>query len=258
MSVLTAYADDRIGYRYGVRDPAYSKGYHRGQDVRLVRGGGSVVTDVVAIDAGRVVYVGRPNTLLGLTVVIDTGRVRGRYESHSHLADVSVTVGQQLASGDRLARNAQMWEAPGFITGVHDHITITDHMGGAWETWRNEYDPLPFIRLARIRAASLTPTPFPDPAQPEEETDMRFLYCHDSGGHLWTLINTSTAELIQTRDQSIANTWAQAWGGARTCDVLSFLNALDAVRKTTVTRATRETLATLDGRIADLRAELAA
>lgn len=96
MSAATTYAPDRIGYRYGTPDSAYSKGYHRGQDVRKLNetGTASVVTDVAAVDDGTVVYVGRPNGLLAWTVVIDTGRSRGRYESHSHMADISVGVGQ--------------------------------------------------------------------------------------------------------------------------------------------------------------------
>lgn len=169
MGADVTYAPDRIGYRYGVPDDAYSKGYHRGQDVReRGRGGGSVVTQVDAVDAGRVVYVGRPNGLLGLTVVIDTGRTRGRYESHSHLAGVVVSVGDWVVSGQNLARNAGMDEAPGMVDGPHDHITITDRFDGAWETWAPEYDPLPFIQAAYARAAS-TAGGNTQPFNPEED-----------------------------------------------------------------------------------------
>ncbi len=154
MSAATTYAPDRIGYRYGTPDRAYSKGYHRGQDVRKLNEAGtaSVVTDVEAIDDGTVVYVGRPNDLLARTVVIDTGRARGRYESHSHMADISVGVGQRVSSGDRLGRNASMNEDHGFIDGVHDHVTITDRLDGAWVPWVDEYDPLPFMQAAYARA----------------------------------------------------------------------------------------------------------
>lgn len=156
MSALDTYDPDRIGYRYGTPDSAYSKGYHRGQDVRKLNetGTASVVTDVEAIDDGVVVYVGRPNGLLAWTVVIDTGRARGRYESHSHMADISVGHGQRVSSGDRLGRNASMGEDHGFIDGVHDHITITDYLNGAWETSRPEYDPLPYIQAAYARAVA--------------------------------------------------------------------------------------------------------
>ena len=152
MSAATTYAPDRIGYRYGTPDSAYSKGYHRGQDVRLRGPYGSLVTQVDAIDDGVVVYVGCPNGLLAWTVVIDTGRAKGRYESHSHMADISVGVGQRVSSGDRLGRNASMDEDHGFIDGVHDHVTITDRLDGAWVPWVDEYDPLPFMQAAYARA----------------------------------------------------------------------------------------------------------
>lgn len=154
MTADITYAPDRIGYRYGVPDDAYSKGYHRGQDVRKLNADetASVVTAVDAIDDGTVVYVGRPNGLLAWTVVIDTGRAEGRYESHSHLADVIVSVGQRVVSGQRIARNAAMNEGPGLVTAPHDHVTVTDYLDGAWETWRGEYDPLPFMRAAYQRA----------------------------------------------------------------------------------------------------------
>ena len=168
MSAATTYAPDRIGYRYGTPDRAYSKGYHRGQDVRKLNEAGtaSVVTDVEAIDDGTVVYVGRPNDLLAWTVVIDTGRAKGRYESHSHMADISVGVGQRVSSGDRLGRNASMDEDHGFIDGVHDHVTITDRFDGAWVTWLDEYDPLPFMQAAYERANTSRPT---NPVRQSEE-----------------------------------------------------------------------------------------
>ena len=154
MSAATTYAPDRIGYRYRTPDSAYLKGYHRGQDVRELNSDetASVVTEVDAIDDGTVVYVGRPNGLLGRTVVIDTGRKKGRYESHSHMADISVGVGQRVSSGDRLGRNASMDEGPGLVTAPHDHVTITDRFDGAWVTWLDEYDPLPFMQAAYARA----------------------------------------------------------------------------------------------------------
>ena len=64
---------------------------------------------------------------------------------------------------------------------------------------------------------------------------MRLMYVRDQGGQsdLWTLVNTATGEVVQTRDQGVANTWAEAWGSARVMGVQSFLNALHAVRLTT-------------------------
>ena len=174
MSAATTYAPDRIGYRYGTSDSAYSKGYHRGQDVRKLNESGtaSVVTDVEAIDDGTVVYVGRPNDLLARTVVIDTGRAKGRYESHSHMADISVGHGQRVSSGDRLGRNASMSEDHGFIDGVHDHVTITDRLDGAWVPWVDEYDPLPFMQAAYERANTSHPT---NPIRQSEEDNIMLM-----------------------------------------------------------------------------------
>lgn len=187
MSAATTYAPDRIGYRYGTPDSAYAKGYHRGQDVRLRGPYGSLVTQVDAIDDGVVVYVGRPNGLLAWTVVIDTGRAEGRFESHSHMADISVAVGQRVSSGDRLGRNASMDEDHGFIDGVHDHVTITDRFDGAWVTWLDEYDPLPFMQAAYARAtqggsaAGGGEKPF-NPNQILEEDDMLMLKINTATG----------------------------------------------------------------------------
>ena len=192
MSAATTYAPDRIGYRYGTPDRAYSKGYHRGQDVRLRGPYGSLVTQVDAIDDGVVVYVGRPNGLLAWTVVIDTGRAKGRYESHSHMADISVGVGQRVSSGDRLGRNASMDEDHGFIDGVHDHVTITDRFDGAWVTWLDEYDPLPFMQAAYARAtqggAAAGGGAKTNPVRQSEEDDMLMLRIKtNTGTHLVAL-----------------------------------------------------------------------
>jgi hypothetical protein len=67
----------------------------------------------------------------------------------------------------------------------------------------------------------------------EGDEHMRYLFTKDSGGNLWTLVNTATGEIVQTREQHIANTWAIAWGSAKSCDIQSFLNALAAVKITT-------------------------
>lgn len=178
--MFESFQQSRWGRRYGYRDPIYAKGYHRGQDLRAQNKAGtaSVVVDVHTLSAGTVVYVGRPNNSLGMTVVIDTGRKRGRYESHSHMAGVVVKVGQKVAADQKLGRNARMNENPGLVTGVHDHMTITDFLDGAWNTGRPEYDPLPFIRDALAAAAGTgdpTPLPTPDPT-PDEDEEIEMLF----------------------------------------------------------------------------------
>jgi hypothetical protein len=158
-ALLEAYSDDRLGrpYKFWDRDVYTMKGYHRGQDVRKQneRKTASVVSDVVSLSAGKVVYVGRPNDLLELTIVVDTGRPKGRYESHSHNAGQVIRKGQQVAAGEKLARNADDDENPGTAWGgPHDHLVISDYIDGAWMN-RPEYDPLPFIEAARKAAAAV-------------------------------------------------------------------------------------------------------
>lgn len=165
--LLATYAPARSGLPYGVRHPRYTlKGYHRGWDWRRQNQAqtASVETDVAAIDDGKVVFVGapvkdprHPRALVGPIVVIDTGRKKGRYESHSHTI-ASVKFGDIVESGSRLGRNARMNEHPGLIDGVHDHITITDTIDGAWMK-RTDYNPMPYIAAAIARAQ----------ATPEEE-----------------------------------------------------------------------------------------
>lgn len=163
-----AYADDRIGRAWGFRSSDYAGGRHRGLDVREVHesGGCSIVTDVVAISDGVVDYVGRPNSLLGPTVRIR--RADGGYEFHSHTVP-AVTVGTRTTPGTVLGRNAALNERPGQISGVHDHIVFSDHADGAWNTSRETYDPLPFIRNA---AAGLAGTGS-RPLNPQEDTMLK-------------------------------------------------------------------------------------
>lgn len=158
-ALLEAYDDDRLGrpYKFWDRKVYTMKGYHRGQDIRKQneRKTASVVTDVVSLSAGKVVYIGRPNELLELTIVVDTGRGRGRYEFHSHDAEPVVKKGQKVAAGEKLARNADEDENPGTAWGgPHDHLVISDYADGAWMN-RPEYDPLPFIKAARAAAAAV-------------------------------------------------------------------------------------------------------
>lgn len=159
--ILTTYAKSRKGLAYGIRNPDYTlKGYHRGADYRKVQNGGSVITDVTAIDGGKVVFVGgpvgsdHPRYMVGPIVVVDTGRVgaKDRYESHSHTI-ASVKVGDRVESGDKLGRNARK-ELAGFVTGVHDHITFTDILEGAW---LYSADTNPQIRIDAALKRAQTP-----------------------------------------------------------------------------------------------------
>lgn len=83
---------------------------------------------------------------------------------------------------------------------------------------------------------------------------MRFLYVSDSGGNLWTLLNVSTGELIQTREQERANSWAEAWGNARVCSLQGFADALAAVKATTAPQG--EVLTRLEAAIGRIESQI--
>jgi Peptidase family M23. len=147
--ITVSYSPDRWGRAYGYPDPIYTKGYHRAQDLRTLSADGnySVVDEVISLSAGHVANIGY-GSQVGWVVTVDTGRARGRFEHHSHMAD-TVGVGTGVDAGTRLGRNAGHGEDTGSSwSGPHDHFLITDYIDGAWNTDRPEYDPIPFINEA--------------------------------------------------------------------------------------------------------------
>lgn len=173
------YADERWGRPFGFLDPIYATGWHRGQDIRKQNAAktASVSHEVLALADGKVHSIVRM-TKIGNTVVIDTGRAKGRFEFHSHLMNIKVKMGQPIKRGQSLAWTATTKAVGGTSWGgPHDHIVISDYADGSWQTGRKVYDPRPFIRLARIQgAATGTPTPTkpvvpttPKPTTPEED-----------------------------------------------------------------------------------------
>ncbi len=146
------YADDRWGRIYGYKDPIYSGGWHRGQDIRkqVPSGAYSISHDVLALVGGKVVNVVR-KTKIGLTVVIDTGKTGStRYEFHSHLRNVKVKVGDRVTPGYKIAETALAHENPGTSWGgPHDHIVFSAYSDASWNTNRTVSDPRPIIREAR-------------------------------------------------------------------------------------------------------------
>lgn len=167
----------------------YSGGYHRGADYREQNASktASVITDVVAILDGTVVYAGAaPGGALGGTVVIK-GRylLRVVYEFHSHTVP-GVKVGDKVRSGQRLGRNAswgddekwtgrRVWRPDLPITwdGMHDHVVFSHYSDGAWNTNRKVLDPVPFIRRAieaqKPKPATSNSKPATPAITPEEE-----------------------------------------------------------------------------------------
>lgn len=134
--------------------------------------------------------------------------------------------GERFDYGDHLGPVG----STGFSTGPHLHLAIDGQPGYA-AVWRY-FDAGRVVGDGSGAGAGgiITPTITTD----EGDDLMRFLFTRDQGGKgtLWTLLNVTTGETIQTRDQARANSWAQAWGSARTTDVQGLADAVAAVRNT--------------------------
>lgn len=172
-NLVECYASERWGRAYGYKDPIYAGGWHRGQDIRKQNStrAYSVSHDSITICGGKVVYVGRPNGKIELTIVIDTGRSKGRYEFHSHQAGAVVKVGDRVAAGEKIARTALSHEKPGTSWGgPHDHVVFSNYSDGSWNTSRPVVDPRPIIRaqVAAAQEALKPPAPKPAPASKPE------------------------------------------------------------------------------------------
>lgn len=72
------------------------------------------------------------------------------------------------------------------------------------------------------------------PKQTEEDESMRYLFIREdnSGQPAWCLLNTRTGKYIVTHKQRDADGWAKAWGSAHELPLQDFLNAIDAIKKT--------------------------
>lgn len=150
-TLAEVYGDDRWGRAYGYKDPIYSGGWHRGQDIRkqVPSGAYSISHDVLALTSGTIVQVTR-KTKIGLTIVIDRGAGPARYEFHSHLRNAKVKIGDRVKPGQKIAETALAHENPGTSWGgPHDHVVFSDYSDGSWNTARPVIDPRPIIREAR-------------------------------------------------------------------------------------------------------------
>lgn len=160
-TLAEVYGDDRWGRAYGYKDPIYSGGWHRGQDIRkqVPSGAYSISHDVLALNSGKVVNVTR-KTKVGLTIVIDRGTGPARYEFHSHLRNAKVKVGDRVKPGQKLAETALAHENPGTSWGgPHDHVVFSDYSDASWNTNRTVIDPRPIIRGARKPVTPPKPAP---------------------------------------------------------------------------------------------------
>ncbi|MFF8841780.1 transglycosylase family protein [Streptomyces sp. NPDC015127] len=112
---------------------SWSSGYHTGVDFPVPTG-----TSVKAVAAGTVVSAGWGGAY-GYEIVI---RHRdGRYSQYAHLSALTVRTGQQVTSGQRIARSG----STGNSTGPHLHFEIRTGPG-----YGSDIDPLAYLRAGGV------------------------------------------------------------------------------------------------------------
>ncbi|MFF3323910.1 transglycosylase family protein [Streptomyces sp. NPDC002889] len=118
---------------YRKAGPSWASGYHTGVDFPVPTG-----TSVKAVAAGRVVSAGWGGAY-GYQVVIK--HADGRYSQYAHLSALSVRSGQQVSSGQRIARSG----STGNSTGPHLHFEIRTGPG-----YGSDIDPLAYLRSGGV------------------------------------------------------------------------------------------------------------
>ncbi|MGP3634248.1 peptidoglycan DD-metalloendopeptidase family protein [Streptomyces sp. 24-1644] len=132
-SGLTAPVAARTGTPYR-QSGSWASGYHTGVDFPVPTG-----TSVKAVSAGKVVSAGWAGAY-GYEVVIRHGD--GRYSQYAHLSALHVRAGQQVSSGQRIARSG----STGNSTGPHLHFEIRSGAG-----YGSDVDPLAYLRAGGVR-----------------------------------------------------------------------------------------------------------
>ncbi|MGW1805303.1 transglycosylase family protein [Streptomyces sp. NPDC002078] len=131
---LVAPVDAPIGTGYRVAGSHWSKGYHTGVDFLVPTG-----TSVRAAETGQVVAAGWGGSY-GYQVVIR--HADGRYTQYGHLSAISVRIGQNVTTGQRIGRSG----ATGNVTGPHLHFEV--RTGPDFGT---DIDPLAYLRAGGVR-----------------------------------------------------------------------------------------------------------
>ncbi|MFJ8885774.1 transglycosylase family protein [Streptomyces sp. NPDC102402] len=131
-SGLTAPVSARTGTPYH-QAGSWSSGYHTGVDFPVATG-----TSVKAVAPGKVVSAGWAGAY-GYEVVIRHGD--GRYSQYAHLSSLHVREGQQVGSGQRIARSG----STGNSTGPHLHFEIRTGPG-----YGSDIDPLAYLRAGGV------------------------------------------------------------------------------------------------------------
>ncbi|RYJ29317.1 putative secreted protein [Streptomyces sp. L-9-10] len=112
---------------------SWASGYHTGVDFPVPTG-----TSVKAVAAGRVVSAGWEGSY-GYQVVIRHGD--GKYSQYAHLSALNVREGQQVGSGQRIARSG----STGNSTGPHLHFEMRTGPG-----YGSDIDPLAYLRALGV------------------------------------------------------------------------------------------------------------
>ncbi|MFJ8862240.1 transglycosylase family protein [Streptomyces sp. NPDC102451] len=131
-SALTAPVSARTGTPYH-QAGSWSSGYHTGVDFPVPTG-----TSVKAVASGKVVSAGWAGAY-GYEVVIR--HADGRYSQYAHLSSLHVREGQQVGSGQRIARSG----STGNSTGPHLHFEIRTGPG-----YGSDVDPLAYLRAGGV------------------------------------------------------------------------------------------------------------
>ncbi|MER6997911.1 peptidoglycan DD-metalloendopeptidase family protein [Streptomyces sp. NPDC000410] len=122
------------GTPYREAGSSWSSGYHTGVDFAVPTG-----TSVKAVASGRVVSAGWAGAY-GYQIVIR--HTDGRYSQYAHLSALTVREGQQVNSGQRIARSG----STGNSTGPHLHFEVRTGPG-----YGSDIDPLAYLRSGGVR-----------------------------------------------------------------------------------------------------------
>ncbi|MFE7130079.1 transglycosylase family protein [Streptomyces sp. NPDC057638] len=130
---MSAPVDASMGTPYRKAGSAWSSGYHTGLDFPVPTG-----TSVRSVAPGRVISAGWAGSY-GYEVVIR--HHDGRYSQYAHLSALTVRAGQEVGSGQRIARSG----STGNSSGPHLHFEIRTGPG-----YGSDIDPLAYLRAGGV------------------------------------------------------------------------------------------------------------
>ncbi|MET7620095.1 transglycosylase family protein [Streptomyces sp. NPDC005408] len=133
-SGFSAPVEASIGTPYGKPGSSWASGYHTGVDFPVPTG-----TSVKAVASGRVVSAGWGGAY-GYQVVVR--HADGKYSQYAHLSALNVRSGQQVSSGQRIARSG----STGNTSGPHLHFEVRTGPG-----YGSDIDPLAYLRSGGVQ-----------------------------------------------------------------------------------------------------------